>query len=321
MPLTFDIPLEELYSYEGRNPRPADHGSYWDDALAEMRTVEPDVVLESADFQTTFADGYHLWFTGVRGARIHVQILKPRTPSDKPHPAILMFHGYTGNAGSWLDKLGYVAQGFTVAAMDCRGQGGLSEDTGGVKGPTINGHIIRGLSDDPQNMLMRHIFLDTAQLARIVMAMPDVDENRVGTLGASQGGALALVCAALEPRIQLTAPVYPFLCDYQRVWEIDLTENAYGELRDYFRHHDPRHERQAEIFTQLGYIDVQHLAPRIQARVMMAVGLMDKICPPSTQFAAYNKITSSKSLVLYPDFGHEDLPGLNDSIFQWMQML
>ena len=31
-----------------------------------------------------------------------------------------------------------------VAAMDCRGQGGLSEDVGGVKGTTVNGHIIRG---------------------------------------------------------------------------------------------------------------------------------------------------------------------------------
>ena len=42
---------------------------------------------------------------------------------------------------------------------------------------------------------------------------------------------------------------------------------------------------------------------------MMGVGLMDTICPPSTQFAAYNKITAKKSLVIYPDFGHEGLPG------------
>ena len=40
----------------------------------------------------------------------------------------------------------------------------------------------------------------------------------------------------------------------------------------------------------------------------MGVGLMDKICPPSTQFAAYNKITSPKSVLTYPDFGHEHLP-------------
>ena len=36
----------------------------------------------------------------------------------------------------------------------------------------------------------------------------------------------------------------------------------------------------SEIFTRLGYIDVQHLAPRITAETRMAVGLMDEICPP-----------------------------------------
>ena len=46
---------------------------------------------------------------------------------------------------------------------------------------------------------------------------------------------------------------------------------------------------------------------------------MDTVCPPSTQFAAYNKIMSSKSMLTYPDFGHEPrLPGLTDLIFQFM---
>jgi cephalosporin-C deacetylase len=214
--------------------------------------------------------------------------------------------------------LGYVAQGYTVAALDCRGQGGLSEDKGGVTGWTLRGHIIRGLDGPPENLLFRHIFLDTAQLAKIVMEMPDVDENRVGATGGSQGGGLTLACAALEPRIKRAAPVFPFLCDYLRVWEIDEDKDAYAELREYFRKFDPMHRRKNEVFTRLGYIDVQHLAPRIQAEVLMGVGLMDQICPPSTQFAAYNKIKSEKSLAIYPDFGHETLPGHDDIIFQFM---
>ena len=72
--------------------------------------------------------------------------------------------------------------------MFSRGQGGSSEDKGGVKGNTLGGHIIRGLDDKPEKMLFRQIFLDTAQMARIVMDMPDVDAKRVGATGASQGG-------------------------------------------------------------------------------------------------------------------------------------
>ena len=317
MPLMFDMPYEDLLIYEGTNPKPEDFETFWDRSLAVMHAIDPKVELVPAEFQVEYADCYHLYYTGVGGARIHAKLLKPKNRSE-PGPAVLMFHGYSMDSGDWYEKLGYVAQGFTVAAMDCRGQGGRSEDLGGVKGWTLHGHIVRGLDGQPNDLLYRSIFLDAAQLARIVIDMPEVDPNRVGATGGSQGGGLTLACAALEPTIKRAAPIFPFLCDYQRVWEIDQDIDAYQELRDWFRRFDPRHEREREIFTQLGYIDVQHLAHRIQGDVMMAVGLMDTICPPSTQFAAYNKITSSKSMVVYPDYGHEELPDIKDKIFQFM---
>jgi cephalosporin-C deacetylase len=332
MPLQFDMPLEQLFDYQGANPRPDDFDAFWDRALAEMAALDPEVELVPAEFESSFADCFHLYFTGVGAARVHAKLLRPKSgqpysgkpASGKPnsgaapHPAVLMFHGYSGNSGDWLPKLGYVAQGYTVAALDCRGQGGRSEDAGGVKGNTLRGHIIRGLDDRPEKMLYRQIFLDTAQLAGIIMAMPEVDENRVGAMGGSQGGGLTLACAALEPRIKRAAPLFPFLCDYQRIWQIDLATDAYVELQQYFRLFDPLHEREAAVFERLGYIDVQHLSSRITAEIMLGVCLMDTVCPPSTQFAAYNKIRSAKSLKIYPDFGHEIPPGFEDQVFQYM---
>lgn len=285
-----------------------------------MHALGTEAELVLADFQTPFAECIHLYFTGVGGARVHAKLLRPVNRTE-PGPAVLMFHGYSGSSGDWSDKLGYAALGYTVAALDCRGQGGLSEDSGHVRGWTLRGHIVRGLDDSPDKLLYRQIFLDTAQLARIVMAMPGVDAERVGATGASQGGGLTLACAALEPRIRRAAPVYPFLCDYQRVWELELARDAYVELEEYFRRFDPLHQHEREAFTKLGYVDVQYLAPRIRGEVMMSVGLMDKICPPSTQFAAYNKITAPKSLRVYPDFGHEDLPGNADAVFQFLGKL
>ena len=320
MPLMFDMPLEELKTYRGTNPRPDDFDAFWDSALAEMQALELQIETIPAGFQTPFAECQHLYFTGVGGARVHAKLLRPRDAAG-PHPAVLMFHGYSSSSGDWSDKLGYVAMGYTVAALDCRGQGGLSEDAGSVAGWTLRGHIIRGLDDGPEKLLFRQIFLDTAQLARIVMDMPDVDERRVGALGGSQGGGLTLACAALEPRIQRAAPVYPFLCDYRRVWDIDLDVDAYAELRDYFRRFDPLHQREDKIFTRLGYVDVQHLCPRIRAKVLMGVALLDQICPPSTQFAAYNKIRSEKAMDIYPDYGHEALLGHSDRVFDLMAKL
>ncbi len=315
---TLDMPLSKLKTYRGKNPRPKDFDAFWTKALREMRALDPKVRwVPNQTLQVPFAECFDLTWTGVGGARIHAKLLRPKK-APQPHPALCLFHGYSMSAGDWSDKLNYVAAGFTVAAMDVRGQGGSSEDRGGVRGNTLNGHIIRGLDDHPEKLLFRQIFLDAAQMAGIVMGMPEVDAKRVGAMGGSQGGGLTLACAALEPRVARIAPVYPFLCDYERVWDMDLAKDAYDELRQYFRKFDPTHAKQKETFTKLGYIDNQHLASRIKAKVLMAVGLMDPICPPSTQFAAFNKIRSKKEMVLYHDYGHEWIPDFGDRAFNFM---
>ena len=321
MPLIFDLPFEQLGSYQGRNPRPQDFDAFWEKGLAEMQATDPQAELIPAEFNAANAECFHLYFSGVGGARVHAKLLRP-AKSAHPHPAILLFHGYSNDSGDWFDKLGYVLEGFSVAALDCRGQAGLSQDRGEVSGNTLHGHIIRGLQDalqgSPEKLLFRQIFLDTAQLARIVMDMPDVDASRVGATGTSQGGALTVACAALEPRIKRAAPITPFLSDYKRVWEMDEAKDAYLELQEYFRQSDPTHRLEERVFEMLGYIDIQFLAARIRAEVLWGIGLMDTVCPPSTQFATYNKIVSPKTMTIYPDFEHEFFPGHNDRVFQFM---
>ena len=57
---------------------------------------------------------------------------------------------------------------------------------------------------------------------------------------------------------------------------------------------------------------------RARSNVLLVVSLMDQVCPPSTQFAAYNKISSPKQQLIYPDFGHEWMPDLSDRIYQYL---
>lgn len=317
MPL-IDMPLNELKEYKGISPKPADFEQYWEKALAELDNTAPNVQKTKSEFQAPNVDCYDMYFTGTKGAKIYCKHLMPRKTEGKI-PAVLAFHGYSGCSHDWLSYLPYAYAGFAVFALDARGQGGKSEDVGGVQGNTLNGQIIRGLMDeDPHKLYFRDVFLDTVQMARIAMNMEEVDETRVGAFGGSQGGALTLACAALEPRIAKAAPQYPFLCDYKRVWEMDMAERAYADIKRFFRDRDPRHEREEEYFTKLGYIDLQYLAPRIKADLVMFTGLMDDVCPPSTQFAAYNKMTCNKRSVIYPDFGHEGLPDSNEITFNLM---
>jgi cephalosporin-C deacetylase len=201
-----------------------------------------------------------------------------------------------------------------VTALDVRSQGFESECDKGIY-HNGNGQIFRDLDREPENLIYRNIFLDCARLARVTAEIAGT--KQVVTHGGSQGGALSTACAALAPDVvKLALITFPFLSDYKRVWEMDLAVAAYDEIRTYFRKYDPRHEREDEVFTKLGYVDIQFLALRITAEVLMVTGLMDTICPPSTQFTMYNKITSKNEVIFYPDFGHEGLPGLEDIYFK-----
>jgi cephalosporin-C deacetylase len=221
-----------------------------------------------------------------------------------------------------VDKLPYAYAGYAVLAMDVRGQMGMSDDNLIVSGNTMGGHIIRGLARfEPKNLFFKNVYLDTAATARILMNMDIVDENRVGAMGGSQGGALTLACAALEPRVKMNASMYPFLSDFKRTWEMDLFKDAYDELAKFIRHLDPRHQRIDEMFETLGYIDIANLTPRIKGESYMFITLQDRICPPSTQFAAYNKIEAKKACEIYPNHGHEALLHSAELIFEFFKKL
>ena len=316
-----DMSIEKLRNYMGSGICPADIDEYWDDAISEMKAIDPEIALEPAEFTWPGVKCYHMYFTGVKGARIYAKLLKPENPPEDKNPGIIRFHGYYGNSGGWHEYLGFALAGFTVAALDVRGQGGRSGDNGGYTGTTIKGNIVRGLDDDKHNLMFRNIYLDCAQLAGIIMDMDDVDENRVGCYGNSQGGALTIACAALEPRIKRAAPLHPFLCDYKRVWDMDLDVDAYDELRYYFKHFDPEHLREEEIFLKLGYIDLVNIAKRVKGEVLCGIGLLDNICPPSTVFAAYNNMTCRKDIKVYPDYKHEGMHFFMDETYRFLKEL
>ena len=319
MPIV-DMPLEQLKKYQGCSPCPADIDEYWDNAIAEMNSIDPNAEFIKVDYPHKDIEFYDLYFTSTKNARIHARFAKPAHINGKA-PAILMFHGLSGCISSWYEIINFASAGFVIAAMDTRGQGGKSSDPGPSKGSTYSTPFVRGIDAGKDELELKHIFLDTAMLARIVMGLDYVDENRVGSQGGSQGGGLSLACAALVPQIKKCAPVYPYMSDYKRVWNMDLDKGAYEGLRYYFRYFDPRHEREDEIFETLGYVDIQNIAKRIKAEVLMFTGLMNPTCPPSTQFATFNKITSKKDVVIYPDFGHEGLIGHMDIVFKFLSEL
>ena len=90
---------------------------------------------------------------------MHCQLVTPKFTAGKKLKGMLQFHGYHGDSGDFQDKIGWVAEGFVVLAMDARGQGGLSEDCTKTKGGVLKGLIIRGLEEGKENLYYRQVFL------------------------------------------------------------------------------------------------------------------------------------------------------------------
>lgn len=312
------MPMDAMKVYQGSSPRPEDFDEFWKAKLECTANHNAEEQLVPAEFQVRGARCFHLYYKGTDGARIHAKYMCPADgKAGQTYPVIFQFHGYTGDSGDWWEKLSWIQQGFAVAALDCRGQAGESQDIGGVTGTTYLGHIVRGLMDGPDHLLYVKMFMDVALLTKIVKSFPEIDETRMSAFGGSQGGALSLVCAALTPEIKKVAVQYPFLSDYKRVYDMDSSGSAYEEFIKFFRANDPRHKREEEFFHSLGYIDVQNFASKIQAKVLWGMGLADPYCPPSTQFSVYNKLTSEKRLITYPEYGHEFLPYFMDECVQF----
>lgn len=309
--------LEEARNYKGRDEIPRDFDDFWNKHIKKTK-VPVNYSLEKMDFGLTRIDCYELRFQGVTGGTIYAKVVLPQS-TDKT-PVILSFHGYMGRSADWSTMFSYASAGYGFAMMDVPGQSGHSIDPGNtVRGNTVKGHIIRGALDGPNSLFYKNVYLDVYCFSKIIGSLENVDEDALYSYGASQGGGLALVAAALNKKIHAVVSIYPFLSDFRRVLEIGNTSEAYDELFRYFKFFDPFHETEDKIMNTLAYIDVKNFAHRIKCPVKMITGLEDIVCYPITQFAIFNRLESEKEHLLLPEYGHEDMHVyVNDTVFNWL---
>jgi len=231
-------------------------------------------------------------------------------------PGLVRFHGYSSNKGKVSELLLWALQGYAVLAMDIRGQCGDTPDARVYSSGAFSGWLTLGLVS-PMEYYYRQVYLDCIQIIESLARRPEVDASRIGLFGNSQGGALAMVSAALltqfAPQIPaITARIaavnagIPFLSDMKRAYQ-EHSDGPWMELEWYFRMHDPLHKRENAIFKTLSYFDVMNFAPWIKSPILISAGLKDTACPPPTIFALYNHLSGEKEIVLYPDYGHENI--------------
>jgi len=277
-----------------------DLAEFWAESLDELAEVDPSYELigvevpEGADHEL-----YELIMRSHGGVRVRGWLQVPL--SDGPHPALLRVPGYTQNMRP-LDA----ASGAVVLSFNIRGHGNSTDDTPGRP----RDFWIRGL-DDKETYYYRGAYLDCVRAVDYLSSREDVDTDKLVVWGGSQGGGLSFATAALDQRIDLCVADIPWLCDWKNYMRLaGKTDDE--EIKLWLGAKQSRTEE--STLKTLSYFDTMNLAGRIQCPTLMGVGLQDGICPPTTSFATFNRITAPRDFRIYEDRGH----GLGQEHYAWI---
>lgn len=330
-----EVIIEKFRDYRPETTRQADFEKFWQETLEKVFKDSQDKEIDATNNSPVSFDlkllDYPYPLNQVKifkaslkasdHTTLHGWYLYPsQTGENKKVPALVRFHGYSSNKGKLCELLLWALQGYAVLAMDVRGQCGDTPDNRVYSSGSFSGWLTLGLNS-PWEYYYRQVYLDSVQIVEALARRPEVDSRKIGLFGNSQGAALSLASAALltrfADRFNITAGIgavgagVPFLCDMQKAY-LEHRDGPWEELSWYFRMYDPLHKQEEKVFSCLSYFDILNFAPWVKSPVLIAVGLKDTACPPQTAFGLFNCLESSKEIVLYPDYGHENIDSHTD---------
>ncbi|GAA3592186.1 acetylxylan esterase [Kineosporia mesophila] len=294
-----DLPLDELRTYASSVTRPDDFDEFWRNTLKESREASWAPRLEKVDNRLTAVDTWDVTFAGFGGQPVKGWLHRPAGRGDEPLPGVVQYIGYTGGRGLPHERIGWALAGYAQLVMDTRAQGGDTQDSG-EQGPGVPGYLTRGW-ESPQTHYYRRLITDAVLAVDVARGLDAVDADRLITTGISQGGGLAIAGGVLGEAQAVMADV-PFLCDFPRAAWI-ATQLPYTELSTFLSR---RRDAAGQLMNTLAYFDGVNFARSGGTMpTLFSVALMDRTCPPSTVYGAYNAWPGRKEIREWAYNDHE----------------
>lgn len=154
-----------------------------------------------------------------------------------------------------------------------------------------NGYLQNGL-DNKDNYYMKRVYMACVRAIDFLTSLPEWDGKNVAVQGGSQGGALAIVTAGLDPRVTLCVANHPALSDMA-----GYKAGRAGGYPHFFN--TPGMDTPDKLKT-MAYYDVVNFAKKLTAPTYITWGYNDNTCPPTTSYAVYNVITAPKEALITP---------------------
>jgi len=165
--------------------------------------------------------------------------------------------------------------------------------------------------DERDRYYYRRVYLGCVRANDFLASRPRYDGKTLAVTGGSQGGALSIVTAGLDPRVKFLAPYYPALSDVRGY----LNDRAGGWPHMF----QAEKGRLKDRIATVPYYDVVNFARRVKTPGLYSWGYNDEVCPPTSMFAAYGVISAEKALLLALETGHFTTPEQVAKVNRWLE--
>lgn len=303
------------YSPEDIQPTqtlPDDFWEFWNGAKATAAKVPMDVKLTLlADRCTEKAEVYQVNIQNFEtGSRIYGILAKPK--KEGRYPAVLSVPGagirpYAGIVE--LAEKGVITLQIGIHGIPVVYENGLYDD---LRAGALKNYQFSNM-DDKDRYYYKRVYLGCVRAVDYLYSLPEFDGNNLAVWGGSQGGALAIVTAALDDRVKSLVSIYPALSD--------LTGYLHGRAGGWPHMFAPANASYMATEDKIkvsAYYDVVNFARSVKVPGFYTWGYNDDICPPTSYYAAYNVINAPKELYLMQETGHWTFPEQQAKIQQWL---
>ena len=289
---------------------PKDFDAFWEKAKDENKKIPMDAVITpKPELSTATVDVYLVRLQNYKlNHYLYGYLSKPK--DNKKHP--VLFNPPGAGVKKIVPITAYADQGFISFTTEIHGLSPELNDNELQEAKTkLNDYWAINL-DDKNNYYYKSVYLGCVRAIDFLTTLPEFDHKNVVVTGGSQGGALTIVTAGIDKRVNYIASFYPALSDNS-----GYLHNRAGGWPSMFR--DTSQKNILEKVKTMEYYDVVNFAKKINIPGFYSTGYNDNTCSPTSTHSAFNSVKAPKEIIITPISAHWRFGETNDKSIKWLQ--
>ena len=317
--------------------RPDDFKKFWDEAKAKLAAIPLDARegpllvfgpkeingynitnaclppdYDPANHRAEKVESCKVDFAGPDGGRVYGWLAKPVGLGKFPAMLVLPGAGFAARPR----PLEHARHGYMALDIQVHGQ-----DVDLTSYPKLPGYYADFKYDPPSAYYYFNVHLRCIQAVNYLASRPDVDASRIVVVGGSQGGRLSVVVAGLDPRIRAAVPCIAHSSNQPHLRWVErcngrAAAGGAGDGMDVPGAPPVTDDAESRGFA---YYDPMNYATDIRCPVLFNAGLIDPVSPPTSVWAAFNRVGSAdKTMVALDGLGHDWSAEFDRRAWRWL---